>query len=143
MKTSNKTSGNRFEQEFADLVHQYGFWVHVMQQNKSGQPADIIAVKGSHAILIDCKEISDHKGFPFSRAEENQRLAMRRFFNVTGNYGWFAMKLPGGELYMLGMHDIERMEAAGKKSIPEQEILEECETFAEWIRHYSDGKPGK
>ena len=40
---NNKTSGNRFEQDFANLLAEHGFWAHVMQQNKAGQPADIIA----------------------------------------------------------------------------------------------------
>ena len=65
MKTDNRSSGTRFEQDFANLLAEHGFWAHVMQQNKAGQPADIIAVKGKFHTLIDCKEISDtDKGFP-------------------------------------------------------------------------------
>ena len=42
---SNKKLGNSFEEEFAELLYEHGFWVHLLQQNAAGQPADIIATK--------------------------------------------------------------------------------------------------
>ena len=53
--TDNRTTGNRFEQELSDILAEHGFWVHVMQQNKAGQPADIVAMRGRFHTLIDCK----------------------------------------------------------------------------------------
>ena len=76
MSQSNKKIGNDFEREFAELLFEHGFWVHVFAQNKDGQPADIIAVKNKKAYLIDCKVCSTKKGFDISRMEENQDLSM-------------------------------------------------------------------
>ncbi len=52
---NNKINGNQFERDFCELLSQYGFWVHNMAQNQSGQPADVIAVRDRLAYIIDCK----------------------------------------------------------------------------------------
>lgn len=114
---SNKTSGNRFEQEFAEFLSRRGYWAHVMQQNKNGQPADIIAVKGKYHTLIDCKEVSTSKGFVLTRAEENQRLAMRRFLERGGEICWFAVKYPDGTIRMISIVAVEWAEKHGIKAI--------------------------
>ena len=44
MKTDNRSNGGRFEQRLSKILSKAGFWVHVMQQNKAGQPADIVAM---------------------------------------------------------------------------------------------------
>ena len=134
MTESNKKSGNRFEQVFSNLLADRGFWSHVLQQNKSGQPADIIAVKGKYHTLIDCKVISDHDGFPLSRVEENQRLAMKRFMERGGECGWFALKLPDGTVWMVSITTIGFMEKQGVKSIPEKLIREKLWSVEEWLK---------
>ena len=83
MKTDNRTTGGRFEQELGDILAAHGFWVHIMQQNKAGQPADIIAVKGKFHTLIDCK-VCENGFFAFERIEDNQRSAMKLFFRKGG-----------------------------------------------------------
>ena len=45
----NKKLGNDFEQELCDKLAEYGFWCTNLAMNKSGQPADIIAVRNNHA----------------------------------------------------------------------------------------------
>lgn len=130
---SNKSSGNRFEQEFAELLDRHGFWCHVMQQNKSGQPADIIAVKGDYHCLIDCKEVSTDRGFVLSRAEENQRLAMKKFMDRGGHIGWFAVKFPDGEIRMVSIISVLLAESHGIKALKQ----DKCEAFMtpeEWIK---------
>lgn len=130
---SNKSSGNRFEQEFAELLDGHGFWCHVMQQNKSGQPADIIAVKGDYHCLIDCKEVSTDRGFVLSRAEENQRLAMKKFADRGGHIGWFAVKFPDGEIRMVSIISVLLAESQGIKALKQ----DKCEAFMtpeEWIK---------
>ena len=114
---SNKSSGNRFEQEFAEFLDRNGFWCHVLQQNKSGQPADIIAVKGDYHCLIDCKEVSTSKGFVLSRAEENQRLAMKKFMERGKHIGWFAVKFPDGDIRMISNVSVRMAELNGIKAI--------------------------
>lgn len=133
MKTDNRSNGGRFEQELSHILAENGFWVHVMQQNKAGQPADIIAVKGKYHTLIDCKVISDHDGFPLSRAEENQRLAMKRFLERGGECCWFALKLPDNTVWMLNYTFLMRLEMHGRKSISENEIREKLASHDRWL----------
>ena len=97
---SNKKLGNDFEQELCEKLSGYGFWTHNMAMNKSGQPADIIAVKNKVAYLIDAKVCSS-RGFALSRVEENQTLAMELWKECGNGQGWFALKLPTNDIYML------------------------------------------
>ena len=97
---SNKKLGNDFEQELCEELSKYGFWTHNMAMNKSGQPADIIAVKNKVAYLIDAKVCSS-RGFALSRVEENQTLAMELWKECGNGQGWFALKLPTNDIYML------------------------------------------
>ena len=118
-KTDNRSVGGRFEQEFAEFLDKHGFWCHVMQQNKAGQPSDIIAVKGDYHCLIDCKEVSTNKGFVLSRVEENQRLAMQKFLSRGNHVGWFAVKYPVIGVMMISMDSILAAESNGMKAISE------------------------
>lgn len=97
---TNKKLGNDFEQELCEILSKHGFWTHNMAQNKSGQPADIIAVKNKTAYLIDAKVCSS-RGFALSRMEENQDLAMELWKECGNGQGWFALKVPTGEIYMI------------------------------------------
>lgn len=97
---NNKTLGNNFEQELCEKLSEYGFWVHCLNMNKAGQPADILAVKNRLAYLIDAKVCSS-KGFALSRVEENQELAMTLWHERGNGQGWFALKVPTGDVYML------------------------------------------
>lgn len=97
---NNKTIGNSFEQELCDRLSEYGFWCHLLNANKAGQPADIIAVRNKNAHLIDAKVCSS-RGFALSRMEENQELAMTLWQECGNGQGWFALKVPTGEIYMI------------------------------------------
>ena len=97
---NNKTLGNSFEQELCERLSEHGFWTHNLAMNKAGQPADILAVRNKIAYLIDAKVCSS-RGFALSRVEENQELAMS-LWNARGNgQGWFALKVPTGDIYMI------------------------------------------
>ena len=98
---SNKKSGNQFETELCEILSMYGFWSHNLSQNASGQPADVIAVRDGRAYLIDCKVCSTDKGFALSRVEENQEMAMSLWNECGNGQGWFAMKLPTGDIFMV------------------------------------------
>lgn len=97
---TNKKIGNDFEQELCERLSECGFWTHNMAMNKSGQPADIIAVKNKTAYLIDAKVCSS-RGFALSRVEENQELAMELWKECGNGQGWFALKVPTEEIYMI------------------------------------------
>lgn len=136
MKTDNRSVGNRFEQEFAELLSKNGFWAHVMQQNKSGQPADIIAVRGHFHTLIDCKEIADEKdGFPFSRVEENQDLAMKLFTKRCCDLCYFALKLPDGQIRMIPHSRIGKLAGSGYKSITMRMMETETVAIEKWLEY--------
>lgn len=96
---SNKSDGNTFEKEFAELLGQNGFWVHNLQQNVFGQPADIIAARNGKTFLIDCK-VCANDTFCLSRIEENQALAMNHWQKCGNGTGWFALKFTS-EIYMV------------------------------------------
>lgn len=96
---SNRAIGNSFEQELCEKLYAHGFWAHNMAQNKSGQPADVIAVRNKVAYLIDCKVCSSDK-FELRRMEENQELSMDLWLNCGNGQGWFAIKIED-EIYML------------------------------------------
>ena len=96
----NKKLGNDFEQELCDKLSEYGFWVHLLNMNKAGQPADIIAVRNKVAYLIDAKVVSTSRGFALSRVEDNQDLAMDLWDRKGNGQGWFALKV-NEEIYML------------------------------------------
>ena len=88
---SNRSLGENFEQELAEILFNNGYWVHRLKQNADGQPADIIAVKNRHAYLIDAK-VCGNGYFDCNRIEPNQELAMRMWKNCGNQTGWFALK---------------------------------------------------
>lgn len=136
-KTDNRSVGGRFEQELAQKLAGAGFWVHVLQQNKSGQPADIIAAKGNYFTLIDAKLRSVKGGFPLRRVEENQRYAMKRFAERTGQICWFAVRLPDGEIHMLSSLFVFDMIRHKFSSIEEEFIRKYTLGINEWLKKYN------
>lgn len=134
MSISNRKLGDRFEQEFAELLGKNGFWAHIMKQSQAGQPSDIIAVKGKFHTLIDAKEISDEKkGFPFTRIEENQRFSMSMFWKRCGEMCYFALKLPSGQIRMISYTRIKMLEGKGYKSITMRMMDEETMSIDKWL----------
>ena len=131
-KTDNRTTGGRFEQELSHILADNGFWVHVMQQNKAGQPADIIAVRGSFHTLIDCK-VCDNGFFSFERIEENQRSAMKMFFRKAGELSYFALKLPDGSIRMVSLERCETIKNRGKSRISAEDMQKETWNLDSWL----------
>ena len=132
---NNKKLGNDFEREFAELLSEHGFWVHVFAQNKDGQPADIIAVKNKKAYLIDCKVCSTKKGFDISRMEENQDLSMDLWRDCCNGEGWFAVKLET-RIYMISHFTMKALR--NSQSTLSSTDVHECgkplDKWLKWIR---------
>lgn len=128
---SNKKLGNSFESELCEILSAYGFWCHNLAQNAAGQPADVIAVKNGKAYLIDCKVCSTGKGFALNRMEENQDLAMELWNECGNGQGWFAMKLPTGDIYMLPHFDIKACRHI-KSHLSPAEIFELGKSLERW-----------
>lgn len=128
---SNKKIGNDFEQELCEILANYGFWTHNMAMNKAGQPADIIAVRNKVAYLIDAKVCSS-RGFALSRMEENQELAMELWNSCGNGQGWFAIKLPTDEIYMIP-HICIQAYKRGQAYLSFSEINEVGKPFEKWV----------
>ena len=127
---NNKKLGNDFEQELCEILSNYGFWAHLLNMNKSGQPADIIAVKNKMAYLIDAKVCSS-RGFALSRVEDNQDLAMD-LWNEKGNgQGWFALKLQD-KIYMIP-HFCIKSWMAQQSSLSNEEIVMLGKPIEKWV----------
>ena len=130
---SNKKLGNDFETELCDRLSKYGFWCHNMAMNKSGQPADVIAVRNGKAHLIDAKVCSNGK-FALSRVEENQTLAMDLWNDCGNGIGWFAIKLDkfDSKIYMVSYYTINSYTAV-QASLSAQEIFELGTPIEKWV----------
>ena len=129
---TNKKLGNDFEQELCEKLSEYGFWCHNMAMNKSGQPADIIAVKNKQAYLIDAKVVSSSRGFALSRVEENQDLAMDLWNSKGNGQGWFAFKLPTNEIYMMP-HICVKALMVSQSTLSCNEIFQFGKSLEKWV----------
>ena len=132
MKIINKKLGNKFEKEVSEILYNAGYWVHLLNQNKNGQPADIIAVKNKKAYLIDAKVCSLEK-FAFKRVEENQHLSMQMFIECGNTTPYFALKARN-EIYMLSYKTIRDLIKQGKKQLNFEEINKYSTRLSTWLR---------
>ncbi len=128
---SNKTLGNGFEQELCEKLSEYGFWATNLAMNKAGQPADILAVRNKIAYLIDAKVCSS-KGFALSRVEENQELSMDLWNSCGNGQGWFALKVPTDEIYMLP-HICVKALAQVQSMLSFEQIQELGKPLEKWV----------
>ena len=128
----NKKLGNKFETELSEILYNAGYWVHLLNQNKNGQPADIIAVKNKKAYLIDAKVCSFEK-FAFKRVEENQRLSMQMFIECGNTTPYFALKARN-EIYMLSYKTIRDLIKQDKKQLDFAEINKYGTRLSTWLR---------
>lgn len=96
MDDVNKKLGNKFEDLVAREFIKFGFWVHKLNQNTAGQPADLIAVRYNQALLIECKWCQNNK-FALSRVEDNQWLAMERYVRCDNFDPIFVVGQPFGD----------------------------------------------
>lgn len=115
---SNKNKGNKFEREIAQRFFDHGYWVTMLNQGVSGQPADLIACKTGTTTLIECKDCSTGK-FMLSRIEPNQISAMGQFWEKTNTNPVFALNFPEGVWYVI-YEDMMRLLNDGVKSLTPQ-----------------------
>ena len=132
MKVINKKLGNDFEKELSEILYDAGYWVHLLNQNKNGQPADIIAVKGGMSYLIDAKVCSNDV-FRFSRIEENQRYAMDMWIECGNITPFFALKARN-EVYMVPYDIIKVLMKKGKKQLNLEDMNKYGMRLATWLR---------
>ena len=128
----NKKLGNDFEKELSEILYDAGYWVHLLNQNKNGQPADIIAAKNGNAYLIDAK-VCSYEVFPFRRIEENQRLAMNTWIECGNIEPYFALKCRN-EIYMVSYEFIRELAKQGKKRLNLEDMNKYGVRLATWLR---------
>ena len=131
--SNNKVSGTKFEDELAQYLFEWGWWVLKITSNKAGQPADIIAVRNGRAHLIDCKVLQG-KSFPLSRIETNQQEAMNYWRECNNGDCYFAVKTDKG-IFMYPYSVIQVYQALGRKSIP-KDALERTQRIDEWVTRF-------
>lgn len=129
---SNKATGTRFEKEFAETLAKHWFWVHLFQDNRNGQPCDIVAAKGGHTYLFDCKNCEEDF-FLLSRMEENQYNAMR-LFDMTGNgKGMLAIRFPDGGIYLVRYDKARELQDAGFKRVNSTVCRTQGVSLGQWL----------
>ena len=128
----NKKLGNKFEKELSEILYDAGYWVHLLNQNKNGQPADIIAVKNGKAYLIDAK-VCMYEVFPFTRIEENQHLSMDMWIECGNVTPYFALKARN-EIYMVSYEFIKELAEQGKKQLNLEDMNKYGVRLATWLR---------
>lgn len=141
MNMSNKSAGTKFEKEFAGILAKHWFWVHIFQDNKNGQPCDVIAAKNGDAYLFDCKDCQGNV-FNMSRIEENQYNAMR-LFHLTGNSrGMFAVRFQDAPVYLVDYQVLKDLQDGGTKNLDRMSIALYGRTLDGWLDELNSAKAG-
>ena len=128
----NKKLGNDFEQELCEILADAGYWVHNFASKKTGQPADIIAVKNGKAYLIDAKECT-REIFPLKRMEYNQELSMGLWIECGNIEPYFALKARN-EIYMVDYTTVMALIRKGKKQLNLEDMNKYGTRLATWLR---------
>jgi Holliday junction resolvase len=95
-----KKTGGEFENDFAALLAQHGYWAHLIVPNRSGaQPFDVIAAKDGKAYAFDCKTCEGNT-FSLGRAEANQ-LTAAWLWKKTGNAEMYFAVRHGDKVFLI------------------------------------------
>ena len=132
MKVINKKLGNDFEQELCQILAGAGYWTHNFANRKTGQPADIIAVKNGKAYLIDAKECT-REIFSLKRMEYNQELSMGLWIECGNTTPYFALKARN-EVYMVDYTTVMELIRKGKKQLNLEDMNKYGVRLATWLR---------
>lgn len=133
---SNRELGRMFEDEFCKRLSEYGLWVLNITQNRSGQPADVIATKNGKSFLIDCK-VCTSWGFRLSRVEPNQLFSMTKWRETGNGEGWFALKITNA-IFMLPFWRVEEAINANKSAFSVAEIPSLAIPFERWVSRFCE-----
>lgn len=122
-------TGTQFESECMKVFKDLGFWVARLNPNSDGsQPADLLLIRNKGfglptiTILADCKLLSSSPRFPFSRIEENQRIASDYAKDVAPSIAYWFVFGHDGKITVMSMEEILIMEKRGAKSVDVREL---------------------
>lgn len=122
--------GSKFEQEFAQLLSQYGFWATILPKQRDGsQPFDVQAQKYGKAYNFDCKTL-ERLMFPLNRIEENQEKAFSKLELCGCHNNYFAIKTKEGAIYIVEANVLIAFKQAGDKNVSPMQY---GVTLEEWI----------
>lgn len=131
ISNSNRKTGTSFEHDLCAALFEKGFWAHNLAQNSAGQPFDVIAARNGKSYTIDCK-VCERDVFRLARIEENQFSAMTLWKDTGNGEGWFALKLSGGEVYMIPLSVMETYSYT-KTVLSRSDIREAGTPLEEWV----------
>lgn len=131
---SNKAAGTRFEKAFVSILAQHGFWVHPFQDNKNGQPCDVVAARNGSAYLFDCKDCQGSY-FELRRAEPNQYNAMYLFEMAGNSRGMFAIRFSNDEIYLVDYRELLTLAGRGIKRIGRDDCVAHAQSLTSWLEY--------
>lgn len=135
LKRNNKKAGTDFENAFVQILSEQGFWVHKMQDNRNGQPFDVIAAKQGCTYVFDCKDCKNDT-FPLSRIEENQYNAMSLWQQCGNQEGLFVMNTSKG-IRILSLEILEFLKDRNIKTVNKNDLLWYSTPLSEWLEGLS------
>lgn len=128
---SNKKKGNKFEEEFSNMLSENGFWAHVVAPNPrdGSQPFDVMAGKNERIYTFDCKTV-DGNTFPLSRIEENQEKAFQKLYQCGCYKNYFVFRTKDAT-YIREASTLVSLKRSGYKSISVADTM----LFDEWVTY--------
>lgn len=120
---NQKKIGNNYEKKLCELLYTKGYWCHLFEYSKNGQPCDVIAIKGDVSMLIDvkhcCKDL-----FTFDRIEPNQRTCFNYAMNICKikRLGFVIYFKSEEKFKWLNFKVLKTLEEKGKKSIRKEDL---------------------
>jgi len=133
---NNKQAGTEFEKAFAGILAENWFWVHLFQDNRNGQPCDVIAARNGQTHLFDCKDCQGDF-FQLNRMEENQYNAMKLFELTGNNKGMFAIRFRDEKIYLLEYDRIKELQTADFKRINSTVCRTQGKSLEEWLEQWN------
>ncbi len=134
---NNKNLGNDFEESLSNYLSYKGFWVQLVTPNQDGQSADILAIKGGQAYLIDAKVCSNGT-FDIQRIEENQESSMKKFKDCGNGAGLFALWIDKQTIAICSIDDLKELSQVKQKrylnSLEIESISTPLEEWADEVR---------
>lgn len=121
---SNKSSGSAFEHDLAQYMSRRGWWAHIFQDNRNGQPFDIVLARDGRTQVGDCKVCEDDV-FRLSRMEPNQISAMTYWVECGNEDPWYFILLEMSDLVVsIRFSDLMKARKAGVKSLNADQMQE-------------------
>lgn len=112
-------TGARTEASLTEFLQGMGWWAHDMKATSSGQPCDVVALRGGDSWLLDSKECRSDR-FSFERVEPNQKTAFSYASSLSIKCG-FAI-FHGGEWRLLTWDRYKAYRKIGKASCKARDL---------------------